>query len=102
MDKQYLKEMDLTPIEDLITEDFGAVGTPERDLFEMECDAFVIGEQLKDERLKAGLTQEQLANKIGTKKSFISRVEKGRTDIQLSTLVKLFRGLGRHVSVRVF
>jgi ribosome-binding protein aMBF1 (putative translation factor) len=101
MDKEDLKKMNLTPIEDLITEDFGAVGTPERDQFEMECDAFVIGEQLKDERLKAGLTQEQLADKIGTKKSFISRVERGRADIQLSTLVKLFRGLGRRVSVRV-
>ena len=101
MDKTNLKKIDLTPIEDLITEDFGAVGTPDRDQFEMECDAFVIGEQLKIERLKAGLTQEQLASKIGTKKSFISRVERGHADIQLSTLVKLFRGLGRHVSVRV-
>ena len=96
-----LKKMNLTPIEDLIKEDFGAVGTPDRDQFEMECDAFIIGEQLKGERLKAGLTQEQLANRIGTKKSFISRVERGHADIQLSTLVKLFRGLGRHVSVRV-
>lgn len=96
-----VKKMNLTPIEDLITEDFGAIGTPERDLFEMECDAFIIGERLKDERLKAGLTQEQLAERIGTKKSFISRVERGRTDIQLSTLVKLFRGLGRQISVRV-
>ena len=95
------KIMNLTPIEDLITEDFGAVGTPERDRFEMECDAFVIGEQLKVERLKAGLTQEELATRIGTKKSFISRVERGHTDIQLSTLVKLFQGLGRQVSVRV-
>lgn len=101
MDKTNLKKIDLTPIEDLITEDFGAVGTPDRDQFEMECDAFVIGEQLKIERLKAGLTQEQLADKIGTKKSFISRVERGRADIQLSTLVKLFQGLGRQVSVRV-
>lgn len=91
----------LTPIEDLITEDFGVVGSPERNEFDMECDAFIIGEQLKDERLKAGLTQEQLADKIGTKKSFISRVEKGRADIQLSTLVKLFQGLGRHVTVRI-
>ena len=102
MDKKDLKRMDLTPIEDLISEDFGVVGTPECDQFEMECDAFVIGEQLKNDRLKAGLTQEQLADRIGTKKSFISRVERGRTDIQLSTLVKLFRGLGRQVSVRVF
>lgn len=67
----------------------------------MECDAFIIGEQLKGERLRAGLTQEQLADKIGTKKSFISRIEKGRADIQISTLVKLFRGLGRQISVRV-
>ena len=91
----------LTPIEDLISEDFGAVGTPEREQFEMECDAFIIGEQLKDERLRAGLTQEQLAEKVGTKKSFISRVERGHADIQISTLVKLFRGLGRQVCVRV-
>ena len=101
MDKTNLKKIDLTPIEDLITEDFGAMGTPDRDQFEMECDAFVIGEQLKIERLKAGLTQEQLAGKIGTKKSFISRVERGLADIQLSTLVRLFRGLGRQISVRV-
>lgn len=101
MNRKEIKKINITPIEDLITEDFGTPGTPERDQFEMECDAFIIGEQLKVERLKAGLTQEQLANKIGTKKSFISRVERGRADIQLSTLVKLFRGLGRQISVRV-
>ena len=95
------KKMNLTPIEDLITEDFGALGTPERDQFEIECDAFVIGEQLKNERMKAGLTQEELANRIGTKKSFISRVEREHADIQLSTLSKLFNGLGRQVKVRV-
>lgn len=101
MERKNHNALNLTPIEDLITEDFGVVGSPERNEFDMECDAFIIGEQLKDERLKAGLTQEQLADKIGTKKSFISRVEKGRADIQLSTLVKLFQGLGRHVTVRV-
>ena len=86
------KKLNLTPIEDLIAEDFGKVGTP-------ECDAFIIGEQLKDERLKAGLTQEELADKIGTKKSFISRVEKGKADIQLSTLVKVFRGVNNVVLI---
>ena len=95
------KKLNITPIENLLTEDFGPVGTLERDLFEMECNIFVIGERLKEERLKAGLTQEALANKIGTKKSFISRVEKGRADIQISTLVKLFSGLGRQISIRL-
>jgi ribosome-binding protein aMBF1 (putative translation factor) len=101
MDKNDFKRMNLTPIEDLISEDFGAIGTPQRDQLEMECDAFIIGEQLKEERRKAGLTQEELAERIGTKKSFISRVERGRADIQLCTLVKLFHGLGRQVRVRV-
>ena len=96
-----IKKMVLTPIEDLIEEDFGKIGTPQRDAFEMECDAFIIGEQLKEERLKAGFTQEELAVKIGTKKSYISRMEKGKADIQLSTLVKVFHGLGREVSIRV-
>jgi len=100
--KSSTEKLKLTSIESLISEDFGQVGTPERESFEIECDTFIIGEQLKDERIKAGLTQEELANKIGTKKSFISRVEKGKADIQLSTLVKIFSGLGRHVSVRVF
>lgn len=75
--------------------------TTERDQFEMECDVFVIGELLKNERLKAGLTQEQLAERIGTKKNIVSRVERGHADIQLSTLVKLFRGLGRQANIRV-
>ena len=101
MDKKELKILNITPIEDLITEDFGDVGSPEREQFEMECDAFIIGEQLKEERRRAGLTQEQLAVRVGTKKSFISRIERGHADIQLSTLVKLFHGLGRQVSVRV-
>ena len=93
--------MNLTSIEELIAEDFGEVGSPEREAFDMECDAFIIGEQLKAERLKAGLTQDELAGKIGTKKSYISRVERGMADIQLSTLVKLFRGVGREICVRI-
>ena len=65
------EKLELTPLEELIKEDFGAEGTPSRVQFEMECDAFIIGEQLKQERRKAGLTQEQLADRIGTRKSFI-------------------------------
>lgn len=95
------KQLQLTPIEDLISEDFGLPGTLERNAFDLECDAFVIGEQLKTERTKAGITQEQLAIKIGTKKSYISRIENGKADIQISTLVKLFNGLGRRISIRV-
>ena len=101
MNNEELKTMGCTPIEDLITEDFGVPGTAERDNFENSCEAFIIGEQLKAERLKAGMTQEQLAAKIGTKKSYISRIENGHTDIQLSTLFKIFQGLGRKISFTI-
>ncbi|MCQ2254407.1 MAG: helix-turn-helix domain-containing protein [Bacteroidaceae bacterium] len=99
MTQEELKAIGCTPIEELIAEDFGEVGTPERTEFELSCDAFIIGEQLKSERIRQGLTQDELANRIGTKKSFISRVENGHVDIQLSTLSRLFNGLGRRVAV---
>ena len=56
---------------------------------------------LKEERLRAGLTQEQLASSIGTKKTYISRVENGHTDVQVSTLFKIFEGLGRRISINI-
>lgn len=91
----------LTPIEDLIAEDFGAKGTESRIAFDNACDAFIIGEKVKTERIKKGLTQEQLAQKIGTKKSYISRIENGHTDIQLSTLFRIFQGLGKQISFSI-
>ena len=101
MNNDELKTMGCTSIEELITEDFGEVGTEERDSFEASCEAFIIGEKLKADRLKAGMTQEQLAAKIGTKKSYISRIENGHTDIQLSTLFRIFQGLGKKVSFTI-
>jgi DNA-binding XRE family transcriptional regulator len=101
MDKEEMKRLELTPIEDYIDEDFGEIGTPKRTEFEVGVDAFILGELLKDERLKAGMTQEQLAERIGTKKSYISRVENGHADIQVSTLFKIFQGLGRRISLTI-
>lgn len=101
MTKEEMKKMNLTPIEDLIAEDFGAEGTPTRMEFDAEVDAFILGERLREERQKVGLTQEQLADKIGTKKSYISRIENGHADIQLSTLQKIFQGLGRKVCLTI-
>ena len=99
MTQEELKTIGCSPIEELIAEDFGKIGTEERTEFELGCDAFIIGERLKAERLSRGMTQEQLAQKIGTKKSFISRVENGHVDIQLSTLARIFNGLGKRIAV---
>ncbi|MEQ3236116.1 helix-turn-helix domain-containing protein [Bacteroides cellulosilyticus] len=79
----------------------GQKGTPERNDFERGAEAFILAERLKEERLKAGLTQEQLAAKIGTKKTYISRIENGKADVQLSTLFRIFEGLGKRVSLTI-
>jgi ribosome-binding protein aMBF1 (putative translation factor) len=81
---------------------YGKTGTKKRTEFEVKAKAFAIGEIIKEERRLASMTQEQLADKTGTKKSFISRIENGHSDIQLSTLYKLLEvGLGRKVSLTI-
>lgn len=67
--------------DDILNVEYGPEGTPKRDQFECDAEAFILAERLKEERLKAGLTQEQLAEKIGTKKSYISRIENGKADV---------------------
>jgi len=62
----------------------------------------MIGEMLKEARTVAGMTQDNLARMSGTKKSYISRVENGKIDIQLSTLFRIFEnGLGRQVNLTI-
>lgn len=79
---------------------YGKIGTAGRTEFEIKAKSFAIGEVIKEERRLASMTQAQLAEKTGTKKSFISRIENGHSDIQLSTLYKLLElGLGRKVSI---
>ena len=81
---------------------YGKIGSTKRTDFEIKAKAFAIGEIIKDERKNAKITQEQLAEKTGTKKSFISRIENGHSDIQLSTLYKLLeQGLGRKISFTI-
>lgn len=101
MTEEEMKTIGCTSIEDLIAEDFGNPGTPERNEFECNAEAFIFTERLKEERLRVGLTQEQLAAKIGTKKSYISRIEDGKVDVQLSTLYKIFQGLGKRVRLTI-
>jgi ribosome-binding protein aMBF1 (putative translation factor) len=86
-----------------LTNQYGSRGSKKRTEFEIKAKAFLIGEVIKEERRSAKLTQEQLAQRIGSKKSFISRIENGKTDIQLSTLYRLLEiGLGKKVEVSVY
>ena len=93
--------MNCSNLDELLNAEFGEVGTPSREEFDKETEAFCLAQTLKEERIRAGLTQEQLAVKIGTKKTYISRIENGKADIQLSTLFRIFEGLGRRVSLTI-
>ena len=93
--------MNCSNLDELLNVEFGKVGTPSRDEFDKETEAFCLAQTLKEERIRAGLTQEQLAEKIGTKKTYISRLENGKADVQLTTLFRIFEGLGRRVSLTI-
>ena len=93
--------MECNNLDELLNIEFGEVGTKSREKFDVETEAFCLAQTLKEERLRAGLTQEQLAEKIGTKKTYISRLENGKADIQLNTLFRIFEGLGRRVILTI-
>lgn len=85
-----------------LDERYGKVGSNKRSEFESKAQAFAIGEIIRMERKQANITQEELADRIGAKKSFISRIENGHTDIQLSTLYKLIElGLGLKLNLSI-
>ena len=86
--------------DELLDIKYGKAGSENRDKFEENAQYFIISEMLKAARKEANMTQEQLAEKIGTKKSYISRIENGKCDIQLSTLYRIFEfGLGKEVRI---
>jgi len=86
--------------DELLDIKYGKIGSEKRDNFEEKAQYFVISEMLKEARKEANMTQEQLADKVGTKKSYISRLENGKCDIQLSTLYRIFEfGLGKRINL---
>jgi len=90
----------ITNFNELLDSKYGKIGSKKRTEFEYKAKAFMIGELLKEARKEAHMTQDQLANKTGTKKSYISRLENGKIDIQLSTLFKIFEeGLGKRINI---
>jgi ribosome-binding protein aMBF1 (putative translation factor) len=92
----------LTTFDEHLNERYGSIGTEDRANFEIKAKAFAIGEIIRDARKEANMTQKQLAERTGTKKSFISRIENGHSDIQLSTLYRLIEiGLGKRVNLTI-
>jgi len=100
MNKELMKNA--KNFDELLDIKYGKIGTENRDSFEERAQYFVISEMLKEARKEIKMTQEQLAEKVGTKKSYISRLENGKCDIQLSTLYRIFEfGLGKKINLLI-
>lgn len=92
----------LTSFSDHLDQQYGKRGTKEREKFEEGFEAFKLGVMIQELRKQNGLTQSQLAEKCGTTKNYISRIENNASDIRLSTLMRIISdGFGGHLRMNV-
>ena len=100
MEGKMKKYKNIQSFDELIAVEHGKIGTASRNKYEESAQMFIVSEMLKVARKEAKLTQEQLAEKAGTKKSYISKLENGKGNIQLSTLIRIFeQGLNRKIGL---
>ena len=91
---------EINTFDELLDHEHGKIGTESRNEFEEKAQMFIVSEMLKEARKEANLTQQQLAEKAGTKKSYISKIENAKGNIQLSTLIRIFEtGLNRKIGL---
>lgn len=96
------KKNNLTSFADHLDSQYGQRGTAAREKYEQEFEVFKLGVMLQELRKEKGLTQGELAEKCGTTKNYISRIENNASDIRLSTLLRIIQeGLGGHLTLSV-
>ena len=90
-----MKKNKISNFDELLDSKYGKRGTPKRETWELEFEAFKLGALIGEARKKQNMTQEELAKKCGTNKGSISRIENDSSDIRLSTLMRIVHeGLG--------
>lgn len=82
-----------------LDEKYGKAGSQSRDEFEAKAEAWYYAEILKNERKRQKLTQQELGERVGKKREYISSLEQGKTDMQLSTFVLIANALGLRFSL---
>ncbi len=92
----------LTSFSSHLDRQYGKRGTRKREQFEEGFEVFKLGVMLQELRKESGMTQDQLAEKCGTTKTYISRIENDASDIRLSTLMRIIReGFGAQLKLSV-
>lgn len=96
------KNKNLMTLEEFKEKNYGKRGTKERDELEAGYEAFKIGALIHDARIEMGMTQEQLAEKVGTTKSYISKIENNIKETRISTLQKIVElGFGGRLELNI-
>ncbi len=98
-----MKQKDsIKSLDQFIDEQYGEIGTPDRDKFEKGFESFKLGFLIQQARLEKGMTQEELALKCGTNKGYISKIENNIKEVRISTLQKIVElGLGGHLELSI-
>ena len=97
-----MKKSDIKTLEQFKEEHFGKRGTFKRDKLEEDYEIFKIGALIHEARLEKGLTQQELAQKCGTTRSFISRLENNIKEASLSSLKKIVEhGFGGRLQLTI-
>ena len=92
----------MTSLDQYVERQYGKRGTSKREAFENGYENFKIGFMLQQARIEKGLTQEDLAVKVGTSKSYISKIENNVKEVRISTLQKIIElGLGGHLELAI-
>ena len=78
---------------------YGAVGTVERENFRKEAYAYCVGQLIYDTRKQEKITQEVLARRVGTDKSYISKVEKGVIEPGVGMFYRIMEALGMRIEI---
>lgn len=91
----------LPKVEDHLSEKYGPVGSAPRKEFQAKAEAWYYAELLREERKRQKITQKELGERIGKKREYISALEQGQTDMQLSTFMLISNALGLKFSLVV-
>ena len=96
------KNKSITTLEEFKEKHYGKIGTPKRDELEVGYENFKIGAMIHEARIQKGMTQQELAEKAGTTKSYISKIENNVKEVRFSTLQKIVEiGLGGRLELSI-
>jgi len=97
-----MKNHNVTTLDEFKDKNYGKPGTLNRDKFEAGFENFRIGALIHVARIEKGMTQEELAMKIGTTKSYISKIENNLKETRISTLQRIVEvGFGGHLELSI-